>query len=379
MKINISHQEFNILDDVSPFLYFSRWLAALVVVLSHMRAIAFPAFNQLSEGGIFFKFFYFVTSLGHEAVMIFFILSGYLIGGEIMKEMKNNNFTWRIYLTKRMVRLYIVLIPALILTAIFDNIGYNFYNQIGSYDRFFDNTKESLEVFFLNLFMLQHSHGPIFGSNDPLWSLAYEFWYYLLFPLIMQLFFVKSKKIKIASIGFILCILSIVSWEIIWYFFIWLLGVVIWFIRYRKVYSFVVTPYFFTMLFVISIVLSRYYKGYFNDVLVGMSYVMLVLYFTYGIHKDSIIKNLLYWNGHKKLADFSYSLYLLHFPIMVLIFNILYINYEDSRLSFSSFNFLIFFVGIFLIYLFSYLIYLLTESKTRTVTKKLLEVVKGNR
>ena len=35
----------------------------------------------------------------------------------------------------------------------------------------------------MNAFFLQTIVGPTFGSNGPLWSLAYEWWYYVLFPL----------------------------------------------------------------------------------------------------------------------------------------------------------------------------------------------------
>jgi peptidoglycan/LPS O-acetylase OafA/YrhL len=38
-------------------------------------------------------------------------------------------------------------------------------------------------VFFGNLFFLQFIRTPVFGSNGALWSLANEFWYYILFPL----------------------------------------------------------------------------------------------------------------------------------------------------------------------------------------------------
>ncbi len=38
-------------------------------------------------------------------------------------------------------------------------------------------------IFFGNLFFLQGIFTPVFGSDTALWSLAYEFWYYILFPL----------------------------------------------------------------------------------------------------------------------------------------------------------------------------------------------------
>jgi peptidoglycan/LPS O-acetylase OafA/YrhL len=43
--------------------------------------------------------------------------------------------------------------------------------------------QRQITVFFGNLFFLQGLTVPTFGSNGALWSLANEFWYYLLFPL----------------------------------------------------------------------------------------------------------------------------------------------------------------------------------------------------
>src|ERR1035441_502485 len=45
--------------------------------------------------------------------------------------------------------------------------------------------RSTLPAFFGNLFFLQSVVSPVFGSNGPLWSLSYEFWYYILFPVLM--------------------------------------------------------------------------------------------------------------------------------------------------------------------------------------------------
>jgi peptidoglycan/LPS O-acetylase OafA/YrhL len=315
--------------------------------------------------------FYFATSLGQQAVMIFFVLSGYLIGGEVMREMNNNSFSWKVYLIKRLVRLYIVLIPALLLTVAFDHIGNNFYNFLGGYDRFFDSGKENLTTFLINFFMLQHSHGAIFGSNDPLWSLAYEFWYYLLFPLIAQVCLTKSKSTKIVSIGFILLILSLISLKITLYFSIWLLGVMIWFVPKNIFLNFKPPFYFLSALFLLTVSFSRYKTGFFGDLLVGAAYASIVLYFIY--NKDCLCRVLINWKGNKVLANFSYSLYLLHFPFMMLFFNIYYLNYGDIRLELNMASFVLFLLAILLIYLYSYVVFYFSERYNKKVTVSILQ------
>lgn len=374
-ELYLKGKEYYLSENVSNFLHFSRWIAAFLVVLSHVRAMSFPPFDQLLEKGIFIKFFYFISSLGHEAVIIFFILSGYLIGGEVMREMKDNCFDWKRYLTKRIVRLYIVLIPALILTAGFDRLGYHFFNQLGSFNRFFETGKESIETFFINLLMLQHSHGAIFGTNDPLWSLAYEFWYYILFPLILQIFFIKSKKIKIISSILILLIISSISWKIVLYFSIWLTGTMIWFVNQNKFFNLKIISYFLLLLFVGSITVSRYLGNYAGDLFVGVVYAVLTIYFIYNTDESSLFRCFLNWKGHKKLADFSYSLYLIHFPFMMLVFNIYYVSLGDIRLNMHATNFFVLFAAIFLIYTFSYIIYVFSERNTKKITLNFLQLL----
>ena len=71
--------------------------------------------NQLN---IFWKAFEFIVGQGHTAVIIFFVLSGYLVGKHVYLAFNTGRWSWREYAIKRLSRLWIVLIPALILTAI---------------------------------------------------------------------------------------------------------------------------------------------------------------------------------------------------------------------------------------------------------------------
>lgn len=55
---------------------------------------------------------------GYQAVMVFFVLSGYFISSSVLHSLENGTWSWREYLTKRLLRLWIVLIPALLLTYV---------------------------------------------------------------------------------------------------------------------------------------------------------------------------------------------------------------------------------------------------------------------
>jgi peptidoglycan/LPS O-acetylase OafA/YrhL len=102
----------------------TRALAAFEVCLSHWRAMLFLPFPLLSSAEKkLMAVPYVLTGAGHQAVIIFFVLSGYLISGSVYRMMSAGTWSWRKYLTHRLVRLWIVLIPALLLGLALDGMG----------------------------------------------------------------------------------------------------------------------------------------------------------------------------------------------------------------------------------------------------------------
>ncbi|GAA5511082.1 acyltransferase family protein [Novipirellula caenicola] len=133
---------------------------------------------------------------GHEAVVFFFVTSGFLVGGGVCECSRTRPLDWRRYLADRSSRLYAVLVFALLLGAMCDSIGSHYFNAFGFYSNQTPHPvaviggpfveRLDLSHFLASLFMLQEIALPSFGSNDPLWSLAHEWWYYLLFPLLLS-------------------------------------------------------------------------------------------------------------------------------------------------------------------------------------------------
>ena len=62
----------------------TRFIAAFMVLFSHSRNDFFLPYGELptDDKGIFTAIFYALGRLGHEAVIVFFVLSGFLVGGE---------------------------------------------------------------------------------------------------------------------------------------------------------------------------------------------------------------------------------------------------------------------------------------------------------
>jgi len=144
---------------LSIYLDFVRLAAAIVVFLSHLWPLVFPS-----------------TPLpwpGHLAVVVFFVLSGYVISHAARPELG-----LRGYAVHRLARIYPVLIAAALLSLVIAaytpvNIG-NYGSSRGS--DWFDIT---LNMAFLGQSWMDVPM-PYVGT---VWSLDYEVWYYILFAI----------------------------------------------------------------------------------------------------------------------------------------------------------------------------------------------------
>jgi peptidoglycan/LPS O-acetylase OafA/YrhL len=67
--------------NLSTFLHFLRWISALTVLVWHLVVFLFVPYSQLQSPGVLLKMFYWATGFGHQAVLVFFVLSGFLVGG----------------------------------------------------------------------------------------------------------------------------------------------------------------------------------------------------------------------------------------------------------------------------------------------------------
>jgi peptidoglycan/LPS O-acetylase OafA/YrhL len=169
-----------------------RGAAALAVVAYHIRYKFFLDYSEVHSSDLLTHGFYAATSFGHDAVMVFFVLSGYLITGTVLKDVRTDRWSWGRYLLNRLTRLYVVLIPGLLLTVGWDLLGLHLFPAHPAYTGmpqawthdFFD-VRETLTpaIFFANA-TFRHAISGIsaLGSNSPLWSLTYEFAYYMVFP-----------------------------------------------------------------------------------------------------------------------------------------------------------------------------------------------------
>lgn len=219
-------------SQASVLLDLVRALAAFLVLISHWKIMFFVDYPQIPVHRIWFAAPYVFASAGHQSVLIFFILSGYLISGSIFRSLEGGFWQWRSYLTHRFVRLYVVLVPGLLLGAFFDWIGLHhthfpdLFNGISAKSHHIDIASTfSLPSFLGNLAFLQTILVPTFGSNGALWSLANEFWYYLLFPLgLLAWRRATPGSLRVLYAGMFLAIAWLVRKDILPLFPVWLAG-----------------------------------------------------------------------------------------------------------------------------------------------------------
>jgi peptidoglycan/LPS O-acetylase OafA/YrhL len=170
-----------------------RGLAALLVCAGHARGMVVADRAAQSGTNLLQDAFYLLTSLGHQSVVLFFALSGFLVGGRAFQQIWHKQWRAKSYALKRVTRLWTVLLPALILTLMWDVIGAIYGGSAGYIGNYFTilssgpapgvPADHSLATLIINIAFLQTVAGPAFGTNGPLWSLANEFWYYVIAPI----------------------------------------------------------------------------------------------------------------------------------------------------------------------------------------------------
>ncbi|QVL33764.1 acyltransferase [Telmatocola sphagniphila] len=313
-----------------------RGLSAILVCAGHLRAVALVDYAELTAPTLFQKLLYGLTGLGHEAVMVFFVLSGMFVGGSVLKA--GDRFSWAAYGTTRLTRLWGVLLPALVLTYLIDSYTLSAHPEVaqGEYaplwtsgPRTDGSYSTSLVTFLGNLGFVQTIGVPTFGTNSPLWSLANEFWYYVLFPLGTLLLGISGKPAGLGRrllAGGAIAALAYGLPRGIWLgYLIWLLGVLVYriqprFSTRRRWIALLVT----LGLFGASLGYSKSLRlqeglGVSSDLVVGLAFATLCLVLAKWPRPRIPILGPALEKIAIAAADLSYSLYTIHFPVVLLI------------------------------------------------------------
>jgi peptidoglycan/LPS O-acetylase OafA/YrhL len=299
-----------------------------------IAAFSVFAFHLFQPDVAHFADFGFRLSVGRESVIIFFVLSGFVIA--YVHDNRENSPTS--YFISRFSRLYSVVTPAILITIILDYFG----NQLDS-EIYTDSAHEDglLRVGISLLYLNQIWNFTVSAfSNAPYWSVSYEFWYYMLFG--AMVFLSGYKKYLVAFM-----ILTLVGPRITIMSSIWLLGVAAYYIGKNCEYVinklFLLFPLSLISLFILHFyfnpgsIISRLFfslldEGRFLHVFsaklfIGGDYEMPSDFVFAAVFAISIVTSSAFFsrfNEVEKLsqlirfaASYTFSMYLYHFPLLL--------------------------------------------------------------
>jgi peptidoglycan/LPS O-acetylase OafA/YrhL len=157
-------------NDTSITLDLLRAVAAQMVCIGHGIACFMPPWRAEE-----------LPLMQNVGVLIFFVLSGILISLTLIERSKQPSYGFHTFVLERFARIYSGLIPSLLLIAAVDCVViYGFGEKAFA-------ASDTVKIFIANLFMLEAYRGPLasylqwgpFGSAGQLWTLSIEFHIYI--------------------------------------------------------------------------------------------------------------------------------------------------------------------------------------------------------
>ena len=292
----------------SGFLDLLRILAATTVFACHCAQFWNPRLWAVLE------------PLGHAAVVVFFVLSGYVVTYSTLARPHRDP---RAYVVARLSRLYSVVAPALILTAALAVAGAAIEPAFhAALSRGHDAVRYVLSALFLqNVWWLSASP----PTNGPLWSLSYEFWYYVLFGCAV---FVRRPRLRVASLALVG---AIAGPDILLLMPCWIVGAMTCVRRHWLARRIAFAPATFVaggLSFVASVVAMpalplphgapRWFfsSSFLTDFVTALAVAILIA---------SVAAMRLRWPGERGVAwlrragDLTFPLYLFHYPLIVFV------------------------------------------------------------
>lgn len=305
-----------------------RGFVAVYIVFHHI-----VAFNHLQDRHLFVRLLFMHPQ---EAVLVFFLLSGFVI---YLSAVKSRELSFSAYLKKRFLRIYPITITAfLISTVIYLINGHQLV--IGD-----------LKVLAGNFFMLQDDRAepglivPTYLNNVPLWSLSYEWWFYVLF---FPLFIFLRKRNFNARLPpvYLAASISLIGWFsfllhpnhislVLTYFLLWWTGVACAdiYLRHLDFTLKRLMPIFISLIVVSGFISVPIIKGFLFEyrtlAKINGPYPISTYLHYYADTLLFLAIGLIWWQYRlkgfqllfgiwKRFAPISFAIYVIHFPFIQL-------------------------------------------------------------
>ena len=345
-----------------PILHLYRFLAALSVVIFHYRIfyssdVSKFAISQKIQP--FYNFLLYPYEYGWMAVQFFFFLSGFVFYLTYLDKINVTEINFKKFFILRFSRLYpLHFFTLLLVVVIFLVQGRHILLQ-------------NIDIWhlLLNFFLIQNwgmENGPSF--NEPSWSISIEIMMYLIFY-----FIAKNKRFVWYTTPILIIISALVFFEkkLIGYGgFCFFLGGFVFLIYekikkingYNKLKFFIFSIFFLITLFFLTVL--KYTQLSPTEIKIIIIVFLFPLILTTSIMYKIKIKKIS--NFFNFLGNISYSTYLLHFPLQIIILT--FLKHQGTRFDFN--NQFFFLLYIFFIIFSSTASYVFFENKIKIYIRK---------
>ncbi|WCT73617.1 acyltransferase [Sphingomonas naphthae] len=298
-----------------PLLDTIRWMSAALVAIGHAMGLIF---TRNMAGPSRLDPLDFLGDLRGPAVIFFFVISGYLVGGGVLE--RAQGFRWKSYAIARFSRIYIVLIPAILLICLLDGAAHWIDPASPLYAGVWPSGVLGTEPIdtryvpinwvatFLSLGGLLAA--PV-GTGNALWSLGYEWVFYFVFPLlVLPLARFRSLLLPLIPIVAVLALLVACGRAIDASFFaMWIAG------AYARVLNdHADVPRWLgwagVLIAMVALIASQFLKP-------NPCFLTLAFGFALYLSRRPAGERGLSRRFDRPLADISYSLYVTHFPLII--------------------------------------------------------------
>ncbi|WP_163323675.1 acyltransferase family protein [Draconibacterium mangrovi] len=344
-----------------------RGIFCLMIILFHYKEDFLPSY-------LYNNFF---IRESYLAVDFFFVLSGFVISYNYNTIKTIGEFIT--YIKKRFIRLYPLLLfstTAFFLTDLFFN--YFLPTYISTVEPFYALFKKYLDtIAFTNSTPIL---GNTFGMNPPSWSISAEMISYIIFGFSMVFIPKKYTRPFLMTIIILSAVFLIINgWlfeikgdlSFLRGFISFNIGYFVWLFSLKKFKINNSLEFILPILFLFLLFISFNVTGLSKNI---VSYAIIPLYFGFSVltflKTDGVLSKLLESKPLKFLGDISYSIYLNHFIILILVPEGIVTFLGLSKTNFHLI--LIFIISVTLIILYSFFTYKVVESRGASYLKKKL-------
>lgn len=311
-----------------------RGLAASVVLFHHIYT-RFPALFE-GNAALVRQVLTFISAMNVQAVLFFFFLSGFSICLSLKKGLPVTKPDFNEYLYRRLKRIMplyyfaivFTLLAGLLMQVVVVNEDFSLKNLLG------------------NIFFLQCSKSykgnwfAPYGDNGPLWSLSFEMFYYLLLPVFLLLLLKAGRTVKLTLplnraaliASFFISVLAVLANKFFFFPFISFAGLFyVWYAGFYAAWLYLQKGIAFNKDFMLLLLLAMILAGFnyasasatLGKLLFGA--LIAVLFFLLFIIRQKLPGSFvaaaerLFNAVFYKTGTGSYALYLLHYPVLMLL------------------------------------------------------------